>query len=159
MPTLSDSYVAATNGSKKHMYALFICLCVALMTLSGQSTILWGLWRISENPASAQAAVKNLDCANHGRVFYAFKLGENAYPGAGFLVDGAGCRSLRIGQPITVFYETGNPQNNYAFAAAGKPMHAFWIAIAFIGVFVLLGPLFLVFIWTIFSKIAARFNL
>jgi hypothetical protein len=75
---------------------------------------------------------------------------------------GVACQDLHAGQRITVCYETTDPTNNYAFAAhdedANRAMKAFWVGLAFVAGFVLVGPLFLLLVVKIFSRIAALFE-
>jgi hypothetical protein len=57
--------------------------------------------------------------------------------------------------PILVYYEKGTPENNYALypaeTAGNRARTAFLTSLAFFGAFILLGPLFLAWLWTLFS--------
>lgn len=148
-------------ASKLRVYLAFVGLCLVLTSMPGGPQIpwlLWDLWSIARNPAEASGSVVRLDCPNHGRVEYAVDNGTTKIKGQQHKVAGADCRSLKVGQPITVVYDRSLPERNYAFASKsdGNPAeHEFYLGLTMWMSFVLLGPLLLVALWRIFSKVVA----
>ena len=148
-----------TTLPKRQLYLAFACLSAALSLASGMPQSLWSLRRIAEAPAMTVGVVANLRCRDHGHVDYMFKIEGSPVAGAQSLVDGVACQDLHAGQRITVCYETTDPTNNYAFAArdedGNRAMKAFWVGLAFVAGFMLVGPLFLLLVVKTFSRIAA----
>jgi hypothetical protein len=125
-------------------------------------SILWRLWHIAQIPVTATGVVTHLDCSNHGHVDYSFRVDGTPIEGRPHFVDGIACQQLRTGQPIAIYYERAAPENNYALVAGpengNRAMTAFWTASAILAALAFLGPMFLVLVWTVFSRVAARFQ-
>jgi hypothetical protein len=149
-------------ASKKRVYLAFMCMCVVMTTLSGQPQLLWRLWRIAHDQMTATGVVTRLECLNHGHVDYSFRVESTPIEGRQHFVDGISCKELRTGQRIAVIYERATPENNYALTmladSGNRAMTAFWTGFAFVSASAFLGPMFLVLVWTVFSKAAARIN-
>ena len=148
---MSTSRVPGTGGlSPKHVYLVFFAQCVALLFSSGEPQLLWRLWFISAAPVSTTGVVTVVDCQNH-RVDYAFTVDGFPQNAPRANIGGLGCKDLRVGQRIAVYFERGEPENNYALRlsdTAGHPIrNEFFIGLSVICVFVLLAPLFLSALW------------
>lgn len=145
--------------SKTRLYLTFACMLGVLSLAAGMPQSLWSLWRIAAAPATTVGAVTYLHCSDHGHVDYVFEVRGSAVAGARPLVDGAACEDLHAGQRITVYYETTDPVNNYAFAPGdddgNRATTAFWVGVGFLAGLVLAGPLFLLLVLNTFSRIAA----
>jgi hypothetical protein len=76
------------------------------------STQLAMLFDISRNAAQSNGTITRTDCDNHPhRTFtYTFFAGGREYSGWGYA--GCDCRSLHLGDPITVYYSSISPENN-----------------------------------------------
>jgi hypothetical protein len=135
-------------------------IVIALMTIFGPAQPLWRLWQIGADPVSTLGRVVRLDCPNHGHIDYAFEIDGVAHSGRDHFVDGINCPDAKVGQAIAVYYEKGAPENNYALYPAettgNRARTAFFTGVAFFGVLILLGPLFLAWLWTLFSRLAGR---
>jgi hypothetical protein len=146
--------------SKTRIYLLFLCIAAGVMTASGVPIQLAHLWRISRAPVAALGTVTGLDCPDHGRVKYTFALNGATIRGASRIVEGAPCRTLRLGDRVNVSYERGDPANNHAFASTddseSREAREFWTGAIFMGVFVALGPLFLVFVARLLLRLRLR---
>ena len=68
--------------------------------------------RIRENHAKIVGSFTAKDCANHASRSYQFEVDGKIYHGRGNSAAGGNCDNVRIGAPIFVHYETGNPTNN-----------------------------------------------
>jgi hypothetical protein len=141
----------------KSVYLGFLCVIALLLVSSGQAQLFWHLWQISADPVSTSGRVTRLDCANHGHVEYSFDIGGVSYrPGSRF-IDGINCRDIKIGQPVAVYYAKSAPENNYALYPAetsgNRARTAFFTGMAFFGAVVLLGPLFLAWLWAFFLRL------
>jgi hypothetical protein len=68
--------------------------------------------RIRENPATTTGAFTRKECANRGAPSYAFVVDGETHLGDGASEAGGDCDDIRIGAPIVVHYEKGNPANN-----------------------------------------------
>jgi hypothetical protein len=70
------------------------------------------------------------------------------------------CPDAKIGQPVAVYHEKGASENNYALYPAegegNRAKAAFFAGAAFFGAFIFLGPLFLAWLWTLFSRPSGR---
>jgi hypothetical protein len=145
---------------KRQVYLAFLCLTAGLAIVSGQVQQLWRLDQIARDPATAAGVVTALDCPNHGDVDYVFRIDGASVAGREHFVDGVACPHLRTGLPIAVYYQRMLPANNYALAAGedggNRAMTAFATGAAFLGAFVFIGPLFLVLVWSLFTRVAAR---
>jgi hypothetical protein len=66
------------------------------------------------------------------------------------------CPDAKIGQPVAVYHEKGASENNYALYPAevvgNRAKAAFFAGAALFGAFIFLGPLFLAWLWTLFSR-------
>jgi hypothetical protein len=148
-----------TAFPKRRLYLAFACVLGVLSVASGMPQSLWKLRRIAEAPAATPGVVTYRHCADHGHVDYVFKVEGSPIAGAQHLVDGVACNDLHDGQRVTVYYETTDPTNNYALAAGdengNRAMKAFWAGVAVVASLVLVGPLFLLLVATIFSRLAA----
>jgi hypothetical protein len=146
----------STSSSFARVYILFFCLIVLLMISSGQMQLLWRLCRISADPVATTGHVTRLDCSNHGHVDYAFEADGASRGGENRFVDGINCPDIRIGQPIAVYYERGTPANNYALypndTSGNRASSALMTALTFTGSFLLLGPAFLGWLWTVVTR-------
>jgi hypothetical protein len=141
----------------KAAYLGFFCLIAMLIVASGQAQLFWHLWQISADPVSTTGHVTRLDCSNHGHVDYSFEV-DGALHGAGnHFIDGINCREVRIGQPVAIYYAKGAPENNYALypveAAGNRTRTAFFTGLAFFGAVLLLGPVFLVWLWNLVLRL------
>lgn len=132
-------------------------IVVALMTIFGPAQPLWRLWEINADPASAKGRVVRLNCHDHGHVEYSFDADGVSYNGRNHFIDGINCPDAKVGQTIAVYYEKGAPENNYALYPAetsgNQARTAFITGVAFFGAFILIGPLFLAWVWTLFSRL------
>jgi hypothetical protein len=132
-------------------------IAILLGALLSQGQALWSLWRISANPISTRGQIVGVDCANHGYVAYSFDVGGYSHTAHGRFIDGINCRDLRVGQPIAVDYENGAPDNNYGLypveATGNRARAAFLTGVAFLGAFVVLGPIVLAGIWTLVARL------
>jgi hypothetical protein len=157
---MSASLVYLAAAPKRQVYLAFLCLLAALTILSGQTQMLWRLWQIAQDPATAAGVVTHLDCANHGHVDFVLRVESASFDGREHFVDGIACPQLRVGQRIAVYYQRAQPANNYALAASedggNRAMTAFYTGAAFLGAFVLVGPLFLVMVFSLFTRMALR---
>jgi hypothetical protein len=142
------------------VYIAFLCLFAVLLVVSGQAQMLWRLGWISADPVATTGRVIGLDCPNHGLVDYAFEIDGVSYDASNHFVDGIDCPNAKIGQPVAVYYERGALDNNYALypaqTAGNRARNAFFVGAPFYCAFVFLGPLFLTWLWTVFSRLAAR---
>jgi hypothetical protein len=106
----------------------------------------WHLWRIGVDPVSTGGHVVNMDC-NHHRVQYSFVVDGVSHQGSDNLGDGIYCRTVKIGQPVAVYYEKDVPENNFGFyppETPGNPARAAFLGqVEAAGAFLLLGPLFM----------------
>ena len=93
---------------------------------------------------------------NHGHIDYAFEIDGVPRNGRDHFVDGINCPDAKIGQPVAVYYEKGAPENNYALYPAevvgNRAKAAFFAGAALFGALIFLGPLFLAWLWTLFSR-------
>ena len=123
--------------------------------------LLWNLWSIARDPAETSGTVTRLDCRNHGHVEYVMEIGTRTIEGRRHNVAGADCRLVKVGQRIAVSYERGMPENNYAFVSrtdGNRAKNEFYFGLIMWASFVVIGPLFIVVIWSIFSKVATAMN-
>jgi hypothetical protein len=136
--------------------ALFLAFAFGI-TIS-QGPLLVRLWQISADPVSTIGHVTVLYCPDHGHVDYSFTVDGASYSAGHYLVDGIDCPNLKLGQRIAVYYERGAPENNYGFYPAdttgNRARSAFWIGLIFLSVSVVMGPLFLTWMWTVVSRIS-----
>jgi hypothetical protein len=143
---------------KTRFYLVFALICATMS--ASMAPGLWRLWRISEAPVAALGFVTGLDCPNHGRVDYTFEVAGATLSGASGYVEGADCRSLRVGQRVNVSYERGAPKNNYAFSfddqRDSRARSAFFASFGSMAWFVFVGPLVLVFLFRLFLRISRR---
>jgi Protein of unknown function (DUF3592) len=134
-----------------------IFIVVALMTIFGPAQPLWRLWQISADPVSTQGHIVRLDCHNHGHVEYSFDAEGVSRNGRNPFVDGINCPDAKVGQAVAVYYEKSAPENNYALYPAGtsgnRARTALITGVAFFGAFILIGPLFLAWLWRLFSRL------
>jgi hypothetical protein len=150
--------------SKMRVYLAFVGLCLVLSSIPGGPQIpqlLWNLWSIARDPAETSGTVMRLDCRNHGHVEYVVEIGASTIEGRQQNVAGADCRLLKVGQRIAVSYQRGMPENNYAFSsrADGNPAEKeFYLGLIMWTSFVVIGPLFVVVLWSIFSKVTTALN-
>jgi hypothetical protein len=132
-------------------------LVIALMTIFGPAQPLWRLWQIGADPVSTRGQIVRLDCPDHGHVEYSFEAEGVSHHGREHFVDGINCTDAKAGQPVAVYYAKGAPENNYALYPAettgNRARTAFFVGAAFFGTFILLGPLLLAGLWTLFSRL------
>ena len=135
-------------------------IVIALMTIFGPAQPLWRLWKISADPVSTSGHIVRLDCPNHGHIDYAFEIDGVPRNGRDHFVDGINCPDAKIGQAVAVYYEKGAPENNYALYPAegegNRAKAAFFAGAALFGALIFLGPLFLAWLWTLFSRPSGR---
>lgn len=140
----------------RQLYFAFACILGVLSAASGMLPLVWNLGRIAEAPATAPGVVTYLHCTDHGHVDYVFEVKGSPVAAARPLVDGVACQDLHDGQRITVYYESTDPTNNYAFATGdedgNRAMKAFWAGAAVVAGLVFVGPLFLLLVVKTFSK-------
>jgi hypothetical protein len=140
----------------KRAYVGFVCLFVVGMIASGQAQLFWRLWRIGAAPAETTGEVVGVDCPNHGHIFYSLKVDGSTYDGRNGFVDGINCPDVKIGQRVGIYYEAGAPANNYALyppeAAGNPPTRIFVTRLLAFSSFILLGPLFLAWLWTVVAR-------
>jgi hypothetical protein len=134
-----------------------IFIIIALMTILGPAQPLWRLWQISADPVSTKGRIVHLDCQNHGHVEYSFDADGVSHNGRNHFIDGINCPDAKVGQAIAVYFEKGAPENNYALypadTSSNQTRTAFITGAALFGAFILLGPLFLAWLWTLFSRL------
>lgn len=150
--------------SKIRVYLAFVGLFVVVSSMPGGPQfpqLLWNLWSIARDPAETSGTVMRLDCHNHGRVEYVVEIGTRTIEGRQHTVSGADCRLLKVGQRIAVSYERGVPENNYAFVSrtdSNPAVNELYLGLIMWTSFVVIGPLLIVVIWSIFSKVATALN-
>jgi hypothetical protein len=148
-------FVAGPNSFWR-VYAMFVCVVVAMMALSGIPQMFWHLRSIAAAPVPASGKVDRVDCPNHGHVYFSFQADGVSYGGTNPLIEGINCPDVKVGSPLAIYYERGAPQNNYAFyppeADVSRVQQLLMIGSLFILLFVVLGPLFLAWIWTVFTR-------
>src|SRR5262249_48223487 len=139
---------------------LFFCLLAVLMFSSGQAQLLWRLWRISAAPVATIGFVTRLDCPNHGHIEYSFTVDGLPYNVRDTSVDGVNCPALKSGQSVAIYYEKGAPGNSYALypsdTSGNRARNAFITGLSFFGALLLLGPLFLGWLWTVVARWTAK---
>ena len=150
----------SSSNSFARVYILFFCLLVVLMISSGQAQLLWRLWRISAAPAATTGHVTRLDCPNHGHIDYSFTVNGLAYDVRDTFIDGVNCAVLKSGQSIAIYFEKGDPGNSYALypndTSGNRARNAFITGLSFFGAVLLLGPLFLGWLWTVAARWTAK---
>lgn len=146
--------------SKRRVYLAFLALALGLSIVPGGPKVpqlLWDLWRVASDPATTTGVVTQLDCGNHGHVDYVVRLGSTPIAGRRHNIADANCKELKMRQRVAIYYERAIPQNNFAALRAGEGNPAkneFWRGVGTWATFVLLAPLFLVLVWTVFSRVA-----
>jgi hypothetical protein len=78
--------------------------------------------RIRENPATATGIYIDKSCENEAIRCYAFEVEGKHYQGGASNKACTDCEAFRIGKPILVVYEKGNPINN----TTGDPLWELW---------------------------------
>jgi hypothetical protein len=153
MTEMCANLVDLASASKRQLYLQFLYLIVALMLVAGLPQRQWRLWRIAQDPATATGVVTRLDCPNHGHVDFVFRLESASFDGREQSVGGIACRQLFTGQRIAVHYQRAQPANNYARVESedgGNPvMTEFYTGVLFLGMATLVGPLFLVMLFSL----------
>ena len=59
--------------------------------------------------ATIQGKIHSKYCNNHGQTFYDFELEGKVYLGSSGSVGQVACEKLKIGSPVTVYYNPDNP--------------------------------------------------
>jgi len=149
-----------SSGFRNAYTGFFIAALLGVAVSAGP--MLWRLWRISVDPVSTRGRVVRLDCRNHGHLDYSFDIDGVPHSGSNHSIDGISCPEVRIGQPVAVYYEKGAPENNYglypAETAGNRASTAFFTCVAFMCVFIFIGPLFLGGVWIVVSRLAGKFD-
>jgi hypothetical protein len=115
---------------------LLIAVVLTALIMIGALPYLQRMERIRENSATATAAFTDKHCANHASRSYEFWVDGKSYHGGGSSEAGGDCDAIRIGEPILIHYEKGNPTNN----TGGDPVAELWNEIIFMFLVVITFP-------------------
>jgi hypothetical protein len=128
-----------------------MALLATLFVVSGIAKAVWYEGRIGADPVLAKGRVITLDCNNHGFVDYSFEIGGVTHYARSPYGNGIPCQTVKIGQPVAVYYEKGAPENNYGVYPPDTPGNparaAFFENLVGFGAFIFLGPFFLGWLW------------
>jgi hypothetical protein len=123
-----------------------MCMLAVLFVASGIAQSVWHQGWIGADPVMATGRITNLVCHNHGFVDFAFETDGITHDATDHFGNGIPCQSVKIGDPIAVYYEKGAPDNNYGVYPVDTPgnpaRQAFLGGLAMFGALIFLGPFF-----------------
>jgi hypothetical protein len=118
--------------------SLTACLLTACVGDTGPSK------RLLDHHAIAEATVVGTRCNDHGRIGYQFVVEGRRYTNTAFsyAIDKA-CRDIRVGEPLKVYYDPGEPNFNTLMTPEAAHAHALHRGdgLIMIGVFALIALL------------------
>ncbi|WP_423385071.1 DUF3592 domain-containing protein [Dyella marensis] len=84
----------------------------ACLVLSACSSQVASWKRLEEKSEKTTGVVVNVDCSDHGKIFYRFSVNGRQFTNSSYGYSERPCHSIKSGDPIAIYYDPSVPGTN-----------------------------------------------